>query len=430
MRFGTRSIGLFLLAFAAAVTVRAGDGTVHRVPEKVPNSYIVIVADGQDVKALSNDIAAAHAGRVAAVQEHLGTFTVVLPNDTAAEHLARDPRVAYVQEDAILHLMDCRPLSADGSQWALGYLNKLGVKTRFGAGFGLYVNDVQLYVLDTAINTKNPDGTTKADFVGKTISVYDATDPACFGSGDDPYLGKKLWGGPSPDHGGEVASIIVGNVNGVVPQVKTFTSVVVFNTGFCADDTAFNNAADYVIRRQASLQGMGMPGVANLSFGTVGGTDEVLNNVVKQMISTGIFVAAAAGNNSQDACSGSPSVLAPYPGFMSVGATNVSGSVASYSNKGSCVDIWAPGGEDPKVIGNIGVMTCDGPASGTSFAAPAVSGAAILYFSKYRYWTPANVAGQMKYDATVRWNMMNLHIPDGCTYTCTDFNVCTPLFTQ
>jgi len=107
-----RKSGWLAVVLSAIATIAfAGDGIVHHMPEKVANQYVVMAVAGHDVKALSNELAAAHAGRVAAVQEHLGTFTLILPNETAAEHVARDPRIAYVQEDAILHLMDCRPLS-------------------------------------------------------------------------------------------------------------------------------------------------------------------------------------------------------------------------------------------------------------------------------------------------------------------------------
>jgi len=361
-----RKSGWFAIVVSALATAAfAGDGIVHHMPEKVPNQYVVMMVPGHDVKALSNELAAAHAGRVAAVQEHLGTFTLTLPNEKAAEHVARDPRIAYVQEDGILHLMDCRPLSSDGSQWALGFLNTFGQKSRFGDSIGAYLNNVQLYVLDTPINTAN------GDFSGKRVNVYNASDPLCTGSspGHTPIGGgNQAYGSYDPNHGGKVASIIVGNTHGVLSHMQSLTSVVVFNTSVCADDTAFNNAANYVIHSQQQLQGMGMPGVANLSFGTPGVIDAALNNGVTQMIGAGTFVTAAAGNDSQPASLGSPSDLAPYPGMLSVGATNIYGSAASYSNYGSGVDIWAPGGENP-LTGGTGVMTCDGYDAGTSYAA-------------------------------------------------------------
>jgi len=158
-------------------------------------------------------------------------------------------------------------------------------------------------------------------------------------------------------------------------------------------------------------------------------SDAALNNGVTQMIGAGTFVTAAAGNDSQPASLGSPSDLAPYPGMLSVGATNIYGSAASYSNYGSGVDIWAPGGENP-LTGCTGVMTCDGYDAGTSYAAPAVAGAAIIYFSKYPFATPYSAGQQIKYDAQSRYFLLNLHIPDGCTYTCVDFNLCYPNYSE
>jgi len=285
---------------------------------------------------------------------------------------------------------------------------------------------VQLYVLDTPINTTN------GDFSGKRVYVYNASDSLCT-SGSPGHApiggGNQAYGSYDSNHGGKVASIILGNVHGVLNYMQSLTSVVVFNSSGCADDTAFNNAANYVVHSQQQLQGMGMPGVANLSFGTPGVIDQVLNNGVTQMIGVGTFVSAAAGNDSQPASYGSPSDLAPYPGMLSVGATNIYGAQSSYSNYGSGVDIWAPGGENP-ATGGTGVMTCDGYDAGTSYAAPAVAAAAILYLSKYPYWSPASVGQQIKYDGQTRYGLLQLHIPDGCTYTCTDFNVCIPNFSE
>src|SRR5699024_7915184 len=80
------------------------------------------------------------------------------------------------------------------------------------------------------------------------------------------------------------------------------------------------------------------PAVANMSLG--GGASQATDDAVSNMRSAGVTVVVAAGNENQSACYGSP---ARSTDAITVGSTTSSDSRSSFSNYGSCVDIFAPG---------------------------------------------------------------------------------------
>lgn len=78
--------------------------------------------------------------------------------------------------------------------------------------------------------------------------------------------------------------------------------------------------------------------VANMSLG--GATSDAVNSAAAALVDAGVFLAVAAGNESQDAENSSP---ASEPSVCTVGATDDADVMAEYSNFGSVVDIFAPG---------------------------------------------------------------------------------------
>jgi subtilisin family serine protease len=117
-----------------------------------------------------------------------------------------------------------------------------------------------------------------------------------------------------------------------------------------------------------------------------------LDQAVRNAISSGIVVVAAAGNDNSDACNYTPGST---PGVINVGASDFL-SISNkldirypFTNFGPCVSIFAPGAEILSAsISSDFIYRFE---SGTSMAAPFVSGVASLYLAKYPQATPAEV---------------------------------------
>lgn len=80
--------------------------------------------------------------------------------------------------------------------------------------------------------------------------------------------------------------------------------------------------------------------VANMSLG--GSTSAAVNSAAAALVDAGVFLAVAAGNESQDAENSSP---ASEPSVCTVGSTTASDGMSSFSNYGAVVDIFAPGSD-------------------------------------------------------------------------------------
>jgi len=115
------------------------------------------------------------------------------------------------------------------------------------------------------------------------------------------------------------------------------------------------------------------------------------NDAARALIADGLIVVAAAGNQNRDACSYSP---ASELSVITVGGTDRTELRASYSNYGACVDIFAPGSD--LVGGWIGAPDTYRSSSGTSNAAPIVSGIVALMLEDNPSLTQSEVEQKLK----------------------------------
>ncbi len=158
--------------------------------------------------------------------------------------------------------------------------------------------------------------------------------------------------------------------------------VEILNSSGSGTDTAAAEGIEYAVDHGAS--------VINASWGGTG-TDPTIADAIAYADEHGVIIVAAAGNNGadDDTTPFSPaSYSADYPNVISVAATYSNGGLASFSNYGvGTVQIAAPGNQ---VYGlyNSGTYGTD---SGTSMAAPLVTGTVALVEAAHPTWTMSQV---------------------------------------
>lgn len=263
---------------------------------------------------------------------------------------------------------------------------------------------VHVYILDSGAMTKSwlddLNYVEKKDFTmlfdaqgGELWEEDDAPDVSGFDPGDDgnPY--------DESGHGTHVAGTIGAENNlhgvvGVAPGVRLH-SLKVLNADGRTDVTTLLAAVDYITRaKQANPD---WPIVVNMSLGVDIGTTSynILDEAIEASIQEGVIYVAAAGNDGQNAATYSP---AHVTDVITVGAYDANNTFAPFSNFGDVVDILAPG-ESIVSLSHIIEETHAFEsilASGTSYAAPHVTGAVARYLGSNPNAHAVTVANALK----------------------------------
>ena len=339
-------------------------------PETVPGQYIVVFRDAvTDPTGVARVLVAAQGGTLRhAYSAALKGFAAQL-SAAAVAALGRNPLVAYIEPDQMVHTDDTEPMDASGGPWGLDRIDQRaeplsGTYTYTSNGAG-----VNAYIIDTGIWTSH------ADFGGRADNVYDAVTLGLLGG---------LTGEDCNGHGTHVSGTIGGTTYGVAKGVSLHGVRVLScaGTGLTSDVIA---GVDWVTANHQS------PAVANMSLG--GGSSAALNTAVINLWNSGVFLAVAAGNDNADACNSSPAGAA---GVFTVAASEKNDAKASYSNWGSCVEAYAPG----SAIQSDYMLGLTQTLSGTSMATPHVVGVAALYKATFGDAPSSTVAGWILNNAT------------------------------
>ncbi len=345
------------LLFCLIGTLLAG---VAPVASGAPASkdFIVVLRDG-DPGQVSDQHSKRHGAQVKHVYTHaLRGYAATIPSHRL-DDVRADSRVAYVEADGVVNA------SAQVVPWGIDRIGADTSSTLAGNGSGA-VSNVNAYVIDTGIaNHSDLNVVRHVNFAG-------GKNTDCHG------------------HGTHVAGTIAAKDNtsdvvGVVPGAP-LTGVKVLGCNGSGSTSGVIKGIDWVTANAVK------PAIANMSLG--GGLSTSMDNAVRNSAAKGVFYAVAAGNSGADACNSSPARAGAGTdnGIATVAATSSSEAEASWSNYGSCVDIWAPGVSVVSTRKGGGTTSM----SGTSMASPHVGGGGALYLSKQTSATPSAVEAALK----------------------------------
>ncbi|KAJ7727529.1 peptidase S8/S53 domain-containing protein [Mycena maculata] len=254
-------------------------------------------------------------------------------------------------------------------------------------------SSVAIYIVDTGVQS------TDGELANRVVSV------------DSAYLVKGV--GDNMDdlqgHGTAVASVAAGSTVGVANAATIIPMKIMQQYTDLIDDTTtvtqiasdglvsgIANAIAHYDKVWNANQGGGSakPAIINISITMWKST--ALEQIVEAAVAAGLHVVVAAGNNGADVCSRWISNV----GQITVGATNISDNMSSFSNYGACVDVYGPGESilvaNIKGSGSNALTTMDG----TSFAAPLVSGLIATIISSLGNLSPSDMKNKILNDAT------------------------------
>ena len=349
--------------------------------EAVAGSYIVMLEvpeqtkRGPDTRASDRALAAVRAATERKVAQARGKGIGVTRSYTALggyaarltpaqlEELRADPDVAFVEEDQVVSI----DATQNNATWGLDRIDQRTLQLNGSYTYTSSGQGVRSYVIDTGIRTSH------GEFSGRTASGFSAIND---GRGTDDCNG----------HGTHVAGTVGGTTYGVA-KGTTLVPVRVLNCQGSGTNSGVIAGMDWVANNASR------PAVANMSLG--GGASTSTDAAVDRMVARGVSVVVAAGNENQNACNVSP---ARAPAAITVGSTTSSDARSSFSNWGSCLDVFAPGSSITAAWHTSNSAT--NTISGTSMASPHVTGAAALYLQGNPSASPSQVAAAVTGAAT------------------------------
>ncbi|MDQ3785905.1 MAG: S8 family peptidase [Actinomycetota bacterium] len=358
------------MGFGTTVAQAAeGDVLYAGAADAIKDSYIVVFKDSamsaSSVADQVSNLAEKYGSKVdytykSALRGFAGTMS-----EQAARQLAANPNVAYVQQNRTVHTTvdQLNPPS-----WGLDRVDQRDLPLNSKYSYSTTASNVTAYVIDTGIRT------THSDFGGRAVWGTNTT-----GDGNNTDCNG---------HGTHVAGTIGGAAHGLAKGVR-LVAVKVLDCNGSGSFAGVAAGIDWVTSNHTSG-----PAVANMSLGA-SGSDAATENAVRNSIADGVTYGIASGNSNSNACNFTPARVAEA---ITVNASTNTDARASFSNYGTCTDIFAPGQNITSAWNTSNTAT--NTISGTSMATPHVVGAAALYLAANPSASPATVQSAMKASAT------------------------------
>jgi subtilisin family serine protease len=328
-------------------------------------SYIVVMRSSDDLDGEEVEISRSGGRTEKRFSRAINALSVKVKHSEAGR-IRNNPKVLFVELDQPMYALDTQSPSPS---WGLDRIDQrtLPLNSTFTASAkGAGVN---AYIVDTGISS------THVDFTGRMSAGFSSI---IDGNGTNDCNG----------HGTHVAGTTAGSTFGIAKSA-TLIPVRVLDCIGSGTTSGVIAGLDWIVGHHTA----GTPAVANMSLG--GGASAALDAAVQNVINDGVVMAVAAGNDGLNACNYSPARAA---NAITVGSTTSTDARSTFSNTGTCVDIFAPGSSITSAW--IGNTTAISTISGTSMAAPHVAGVAAVLIGRFPTSTPAQIATMLRTSAT------------------------------
>jgi hypothetical protein len=365
--------GVVIATTVTATAAATGEIRGASAPGAIAGSYIVVLKADTVGFAGSATARTAMPGRASTLAGRYGgtvdtVYSAALTGFSArmtaaqAARLAADSAVAWVEQDRVVSVA----ATQNNATWGLDRIDQRNRPLSTTFTYPRTASNVTAYIIDTGILTSH------SQFGGRA------------------RLGPTYAGGGSATdcngHGTHVAGTVGGSTYGVAKAVQ-LVAVKVLSCSGSGSTSGVISGVNWVTQNAVR------PAVANMSLG--GGASSSLDNAVTNSINSGIVYALAAGNSSANACNSSP---ARTPAAITVGSSTSGDARSSFSNFGTCVDLFAPGSSITSAW--IGSNSATRTISGTSMASPHVAGAAALVLSATPTATAQTIRNSLVNNAT------------------------------